>query len=119
MLIVIMQAKGSKKASKKPGANIKIALDIDSSTPFFYVNCFEVSSSANDFSLSGTRMPVKLSEEQKEDVRDGGVTFPADLQIIFPPRVMPALIKALTSQFEAHKAAVANTDTKEVENESR
>lgn len=108
-----MQAKASKKVVKKSDRIVKISLDIDGSTPFFYVNCFEVSSSSNDFSLSGTRMPLKLSDEQKAGLRQGAVTLPADLQIIFPPRVMPALIKALTSQFESHKASVANAEENE------
>lgn len=105
-------AKREKKSPEESGAKaVSVTLDVDSSTPFFYVNCFEISGSANDFYLTGVRMPLRLSDEQKEYLNsDGKVELPADIQIIFPPRIMPILIKALTSQWEAHKTLVAKSD---------
>lgn len=90
--------------SKKTSRGIAVSLESDESVPFFYVNCFEVSSSANDFVLSGARMPVKFSAEKQEELSQTGETsLMADFQIVLPPRIVPKLIAALKDQLESHK----------------
>lgn len=91
-----------KKKNSKPVPHsviVNIRLEPKPDTPFYYVNYMSVSHSAYEFSIGVTRVPLPLTPDQMQYVeKELPIVLEPTLQIIFPPSVAKALIKALTDQ---------------------
>ena len=95
----------AKYTSKKKQRTVStpILLDVKPDTPSYYVNYVGVSHTAYDFTLSVSRIPSPLPQEQVDLVKSGKpLSIEASLQIIIPPLLIDGLIKALIDQKERH-----------------
>ena len=85
----------------KMQARIRVTIrpDPKPDTPSYYVNHASVSHSEYDFIMSVLRVPEQLTLDQAE-LAKAGQPIPVEpiLQIIFPPRLIDGLIKALIIQ---------------------
>lgn len=70
----------------------------------YYVNYIEVTTSPQDFSIIGGRLPAKLSEEKIQEIQSSGaLTVEPDVHIVIPVTLVPAIIRALTGQKELYE----------------
>jgi len=93
-----MVAKGTKEAAQVTLAT-RIIIDVNESTPFYCANYLEVANTENDFTLFCTRLPAKLSADKMEEARTlKTIHVDADVQVVIPVSVIPALIQALITQ---------------------
>jgi hypothetical protein len=92
----------AKKArAVRPGKPIpvKVAVEVTADTPYYYVNLVEVGHSSQEFCLTATRIPTKLTSAQLQQVAEGQtVVFEPTLQLIFSAPLLPALIETLQIQ---------------------
>jgi hypothetical protein len=76
-------------------------------TPSYYVNYAAVSHTPYDFTLSVTKVPSPLMDEQVEFVKNGKpIPMEPILQIVLPPLLIDGLIKALIDQKAKHEKTV-------------
>jgi cysteinyl-tRNA synthetase len=67
----------------------------------------EVSNTPNDFTLFWTRLPAKLSADKMEEFQTlKTLHVDADVQVVIPVSLIPALIQALITQKEAYEKAI-------------
>jgi hypothetical protein len=92
-----MVAKGTKEAAQVTLAT-RIIIDVNESTPFYCANYLEVANTENDFTLFCTRLPAKLSADKMEARTLKTIHVDADVQVVIPVSVIPALIQALITQ---------------------
>ena len=89
---------------------MKIEVEPSASTPIHYMNYAEISHGAHDFVMSAVRVPAKFSSIRRSELANTGIlNLEPEVQITFPPTLMPSLIEALQKQlekFEAKKPAV-------------
>jgi hypothetical protein len=84
---------------KQEQRTFQARIDIKSDTPSYYVNFIAVSHSAYEISLTAAKFPAMLTEEQQELVKSGQqIPIEPILQLMMPPLVADALIKALLDQ---------------------
>ncbi len=77
----------------------KVSVVVNESTPTFYVNNAEVGHTAYDFSVTCSKIPVKLPADMTARVKaDGKLDLEALVQVVLPPGLIPGLIRALTVQ---------------------
>lgn len=91
----------------------QVRLDVKSDTPSYYVNYIGVSHTPYDFTLSVTKIPSPLTQEQI-DIAKSGKALPLEpiLQLVVPPLLVDGLIKALVDQKEKY----AKTLSQQVKN---
>ena len=111
----------AKKGSTTPQElRVNIQADVKPDTPFYYVNFVSVTHSPYDFSLSVLRAPSQLTEEQRDDARNGRplLVEPA-LQLVLPPRLIKGMIKALTEQCRKYEEQHGRIEGFKDENEGK
>lgn len=99
--------KSISKSRKKPPSKdssgdlvIKVALDPTDETLTYYTNHVEVAHSRHEFSLIAARLPGKLSVAARLNAEETQeLVLEPELQLLIAPTLMPALIKALQSQY--------------------
>jgi hypothetical protein len=85
----------------------RIVMDTNESTPLYYVNHMEVANTAVDFTLICTRLPAKLSEEKLEELKTNKTLHvDAEVQVVIPVSLVPAIIKALITQKESYEKII-------------
>src|SRR5579872_3051843 len=97
-----MAKKGPAKAAK-PAAPTPIKISLEPSGEPIYANYAEVSSAQHEFQITFALSPTKPTAEQFEQASAGHMIMPALVQILLPPTIIPALIKALISTKEQHE----------------
>jgi hypothetical protein len=76
------------------GVTPRIITEINDSTALYYINHMEVANTALDFTLLCARLPAKLSAEKMEELKTKKTLhIDADVQIVMPVFLIPALIK--------------------------
>jgi hypothetical protein len=95
-------------AQKKDGeVKLRVVLESTDDTPAYYVNYAEVSHSQNEIGISVVRIPTKISQKTlAEAQKTGEIKLEPVLNLIFPPTVIPGLIKALELQKTAYEQAM-------------
>ena len=108
-----MPKRRAKTEEEKLTVQVKIVARPD--TPSYYVNYIGVSHTPYEFTLSVTKVPSPVSEEQMELVKAGKpLPLEAILQLVVPPLLVDGLIKALADQKQKYeetlKQQVKNND---------
>lgn len=104
-----MAKKVRERASKQdilPGQSrkIRVAMDVLEDVPTYFVNYAEVNFSANEITISATRVPARLNPSKlREAAESATLTVPAEVQLVLPPSVAVALTAALTTQKENYE----------------
>jgi hypothetical protein len=104
-----MTAKMAKRAIKNRPEQMtaQVRLVSKPDTPSYYVNYVAVSHTPYDFTLSVTKVPSPLMDEQIEFVKSGKpIPMEPVLQIVLPPLLIDGLIKALIDQKQKHAKTV-------------
>jgi hypothetical protein len=107
-LIASGMAKRS-KPDKSPVAipqsvTVKIVLDAPENVPSYYVNYAEVNFSINEFALSAVRVPIRFDSATLKNIQaTGEMPLQADVQLLIPPTVIVALIRALSTSKEGYE----------------
>jgi len=84
---------------------LKIHLEPRQETPFYYVNYISIASSSNEFVIGAVRVPFPLTGDQLEQLQKRGhLIIEPTIQLVVPPPVAKALIKALTEQVTKFEA---------------
>ena len=84
-----------------------IAMESGEGTPVYYVNHVEISHTKNDFCITAGRLPARFGPTAKTELESTGVLLiNAEVQILFPPTMLPGLIRALSSQQDAYEKRV-------------
>jgi hypothetical protein len=100
--------KRTPKKQQAPELTAQLRIDVNSDTPSYYVNFMAVSHTAYDFTLTVTKIPSPLTQEQAEFAKSGKqIPVEPILQLVMPPLLIDGLIKALTDQKEKHEKTVA------------
>jgi hypothetical protein len=85
-------------------------MDSNDATAVYYVNYAEAAFSPHEFCLSAARVPTKLPQGRMEEVqRSGAMIVSADVQLVFPPTLIPGLIRALNTIKDAYEKATGIT----------
>jgi len=101
--------KSKAKAKKKVDKGVqkietRVVVDTVDDGLTFYANYAEIACSENEFALIGARVPTKPSPEQMNQAKSTGeLVVEAELQILFPPTVIPGLIDALKDQMQKYE----------------
>ena len=83
---------------------ITIKPDPKPDTPIYYVNYASITHSEFDFIMAVLRIPHQLSPEQTHlAVSRKPIPVEPLLQLVFPPRLIDGLIRALTTQKEKYE----------------
>ena len=83
-------------------------MDVKSDTPSYYVNFIAVTHTAYDFTLSVTKIPSPLTQEQTELAKSSHqIPVEPILQLVMPPLLIDGLIVALTDQKLKHEQTLA------------
>ena len=102
----------SKKSSRKPKGNgaepnelrLKVVVDPTEDTSAHYINHAEIHHSLNEFGMFVARVPPRLSAAKLEQAKQSGTVIVEPLlHLLFPPTMVPGLIRALTLQREAYE----------------
>jgi len=96
-----MANKRSLKSKKGAGKEIPVQIvpTVSDATPFFYCNYVSVSQTPYDFVFTLVKLPVLLTDSQRESVqKDRRLSVEASMQIAISPRLMPELIDAFSEQ---------------------
>ncbi len=98
----------SPKKSAEPSTPHYLALRpsivLTDDTPVYYINHAEFAGSIYDIGMIVARMPTKPTPERLAIATETGVLeVEAELQLIFPPSLVPGLIRALTKQKETYE----------------
>jgi hypothetical protein len=99
------KASGPKTAPTEPQLlTLRPTLVLTDDTPTYYVNHAEFAGGTYDISMIVARLPSRPTPEQIEAAKvSQAIHVEAELQLVFPPSLLPALIRALTSQKEAYE----------------
>ena len=82
--------------------------------PFYYVNHIEISHSHYEFALTAGRAPAKLTEHNLREINEfHRLTIEPVIQLLIPPTVIPALIRALTIQQESYETTHGKLDKRD------
>ena len=85
----------------------RIIVNINESTPLYYANYMEIGNTANDFTLFCTRLPAKLSADKMEEIKTlKTLHVDAEVQVVIPAALIPALIQALIKQKEIYEELI-------------
>lgn len=109
-----MARKASKKAAKSKGrANgaarpelaVKMAMDLPDDASTYYINHAELGHTKHEFSLTVGRFPPKVTPMVAQIARETGEfkVTPA-LQVLFPPTLLPDLMRIFADQREKYEA---------------
>jgi hypothetical protein len=102
----------AKKAAAKIGlipptpqiASVRVIIKDDEDVPTYYINYAEVSMGMHDCSLTAAKIPNRIPpSSQSAIIESGELRVEPLLQLVFPPTVIPGLIKALTLQKEIYE----------------
>jgi len=98
-----MARKPPKKKEAEPGTNIQVTVNVTEG-PVYYINYAEVTNTPNDFSILGTRLPPKPSQEMIDELKKGGsIDLDTIVQIVFPVSMISGLIRALQTRKEMYE----------------
>ena len=114
-----MAKKPAKSATVTPikrGSTSKptpLAIRVESSSnDSIYVNYMEVGHSQYEFLLNMARVPAKVSAATLADAKErGALILEPDVSVIFPPRIISGLIKALEVQRDKYEAQFGKIGT--------
>jgi len=106
-----MTLKMPKRAAKNQQVQevtAQVRLDMKPDTPSYYVNYIAVSHSAYEFTLSATKMPSPLTQEQLELAKSGQqIPLEPIVQLVIPPLLIDGLMKALVDQKARYEKTLA------------
>ena len=102
-----------KKGAQQKAPALGIHID-SSSDDAIYANFMEISHSQYEFQLSMARVPAKVPAAVLEQAKErGALVLEPVVSVIFPPRIMSGLIRALEVQrdkYEAQFGKIITTD---------
>lgn len=97
-------AKG-KAPPTQESIDVRIVVDTSIDTPAYYVNHAEISVGEHDLTMTFVRLPAKPSRADIEEAKDSGeLVIESEFQVIFPPTLLPGLIRALESTYQEYEA---------------
>ncbi|HEY2781068.1 MAG TPA: hypothetical protein VGI90_09830 [Steroidobacteraceae bacterium] len=99
------QATDSPILQKVQFKQLKILLNDDADIPSYYVNYAEITQGMHEFSLYVAKVPGRLSAETLATVQETNeLRVDPLLQIVFPPTLLPGLLRALTLQKDSYES---------------
>jgi hypothetical protein len=99
-----MPKRREKTEEAKQEFTVQVKIVARPDTPSYYVNYIGVSHTPYEFTLSVTKVPSPVSEEQMELVKAGKpLPLEAILQLVVPPLLVDGLIKALADQKQKYE----------------
>ena len=100
-----------KKGAPAKSAALKVRVE-SSEDDAIYANYMEISHSQYEFMLTIARLPVKLGASEMELAKERGeIAVVPEVQVIFPPRIISGLIKALEVQREMYENSFGKIGT--------
>lgn len=93
-----------KKGSAPKGTPVRVRIESREGDAI-YANYMEVGHSQYEFMIMSARIPTKLGTDAVQQAKERGeVVIEPEVTIIFPPRIISGLIKALEVQRDAYEA---------------
>ena len=107
------QSGNPSSAATSDASGVRVTIEATDVDPI-YANYMDVAHGQYEFALSVARIPVKLKPEAIEAARAAGVlSLEPIVQIIFPPSLVPGLIRALDVQKAKYEAVFGKMPTGE------
>lgn len=99
------KSKGRTNGAVRPELAVKIAMDLPDEASTYYINHAELGHTKHEFSLTVGRFPPKVTPMAAQIARETGeFKISPALQLLFPPTLLPDLIRILTDQREKYEA---------------
>src|SRR5262245_40467595 len=114
--------KAKERKGNEPGAPsapeavpVTIVTTSTDDTPSYYCNFAETVYSAHEMAINFVRVPTKLTAMQVEEMTGGGkLNLEPNVQVFFPPTLLPGLVRALSvlrENFERQFGAIREDET--------